>query len=69
MVKRSTFPLRVARALAEVSQRQLGARSGLSEKIIWAIENGYRVPSAAERQAIAEALATTVASIAWPAGR
>lgn len=41
-------------------------RAGLSQRKIWAIENGYRGASRDEQDAIAAVLELSRAAIAWP---
>ena len=48
--------LRVARAEQRISQLELALAARMNPTRLWRIENGYVTPSAAERQAIAEAL-------------
>ena len=58
--------LRKVRRDRDISQIELGQRAGLSQRIIWAIEHGYRLASPDERVAIAEALGLSTTAITWP---
>jgi DNA-binding XRE family transcriptional regulator len=61
--------LRVLRAASEprLTQSQLARKAGLATFRYWQIENGEGpVPSEVEKGAIAAALKTTPADIAWP---
>mgnify|MGYP001614893544 FL=1 len=66
MRKRS---LRVARAEYDISQIDLAIRAGLSQRKVWAIENGYRTASTDEQAALAAVMGLSVRAIAWPVGR
>lgn len=56
-----------ARAAAGVSLRQLAARSGITHRKIWQLENGLR-PSPTEVQLLAAALGIPVAQLEGPEG-
>jgi DNA-binding XRE family transcriptional regulator len=60
--------LRVLRASLEParSQREIANTAGMTRLRYWAIEKGETVPTRAEREAIAKALAAKVTDIAWP---
>lgn len=57
--------LRVRRAERRVSQLDLAVQLGMSPNRFWRIENGYALPTEAERAAIAQALGVPESEI-WP---
>lgn len=60
-----TNTLRVRRAERRLTQIELARTAGIHENRYWRIENGYAVPTDAERAALAAALGVTEAEI-WP---
>ncbi len=68
-MKKERVLLRVLRVAQEpkITQSQLARKIGVSPARYWQIENGEgSKPSDSECAAIAAALGTTVAAIAWP---
>jgi transcriptional regulator with XRE-family HTH domain len=60
-MKTLTKRLRILRAAANITQRDVAAKVEIPLQRYWEIENGYRVPTSTEKARIAKALKTSVA--------
>jgi transcriptional regulator with XRE-family HTH domain len=59
-MKALTKRLRILRAAANITQRDVAAKVGIPLQRFWEIENGYRVPTESEKARIAKALRVDV---------